>query len=379
MNTRRIAAAMLASSIVLGLAACEEPIDEAYDEDTADVLPKDMVFDVEYKKLDGGKLLIKQIRPVPQSDGSATIPPFLVKRARRVCTAQREGADVFASHRNKAIISLDSKSVRLTTANMKLPLLSRIDAQINALDGSTVQVTGDPAKLPQPKHQLLTPPLGFSGKLVSDGWTIGSGAAKRAFALSLNLGEPVSPSTSPITLLEDTSIALNATFSTPAPILVLDFENDGFKPGTRTDDETRLGSCPEDTVVEDAIQHRELRNGSMVIDTQFQFAQAPDGVFVKTAALGRWIETKITGLTTEPIILRGFFSQTFQPGHHNFFEHFIFEPRLEPGISSRTLDELEAKDVRQIVVMNSGGINTVTTVNARFFKLGSSGRYEPLP
>ncbi|MFP6883177.1 MAG: hypothetical protein VCA40_02015, partial [Roseibacillus sp.] len=36
------------------------------------------------------------------------------------------------------------------------------------------------------------------------------------------------------------------------------------------------------------------------------------------------------------------------PGHHNFWEEFIFEPSMEEGISEELLAELEEADVKQI-------------------------------
>ncbi|MBE0545940.1 MAG: hypothetical protein IH623_31820 [Verrucomicrobia bacterium] len=60
----------------------------------------------------------------------------------------------------------------------------------------------------------------------------------------------------------------------------------------------------------------------------------------------RFVETQITGLTTQPIVLTDYFSQTHRPGHHNFTEEFIFEPRPEPGLPPATLAELEAANVQ---------------------------------
>ena len=54
-------------------------------------------------------------------------------------------------------------------------------------------------------------------------------------------------------------------------------------------------------------------------------------------------------------MLRGYFSQTYRPGHHNFAEEFLFEPRLEEGISPEILAELEAQDIRLIHVYWDGG------------------------
>ena len=95
----------------------------------------------------------------------------------------------------------------------------------------------------------------------------------------------------------------------------------------------------------------------VTMDVNFFWPPAPTGIVAGyTAPLQKWDVTTISGLATEPIVLRGYFSQTYRPGHHNFTEEFIFEPRLEEGITAGQLDELEALDVKQIHVF-FGGVN----------------------
>lgn len=66
--------------------------------------------------------------------------------------------------------------------------------------------------------------------------------------------------------------------------------------------------------------------------------------------------------TTEPIILQEYYSQTYGPEHHNFAEHFLFEPQLESGISQSILDELQAQDIRLIYLgFSIGGGSKITT------------------
>jgi hypothetical protein len=67
-----------------------------------------------------------------------------------------------------------------------------------------------------------------------------------------------------------------------------------------------------------------------------------------TYDLREWEDTVITGLSTQPIQLRGFFSQSYKPGRHNIGEEFLFEPRLEEGISAQTVNELAAANIKQI-------------------------------
>jgi hypothetical protein len=53
-------------------------------------------------------------------------------------------------------------------------------------------------------------------------------------------------------------------------------------------------------------------------------------------------------LTSDPIVLRGDYSQTYRPGHHNFSEEFVFEPGLEGSLPPGLLAELQAADVQLI-------------------------------
>ena len=63
-----------------------------------------------------------------------------------------------------------------------------------------------------------------------------------------------------------------------------------------------------------------------------------------------WVETTLSGFTTKPIQLRGEFSQTYHPGHHNFWEEFVFDPWLERGVDPASLAELEAANIRALLV-----------------------------
>ncbi len=82
------------------------------------------------------------------------------------------------------------------------------------------------------------------------------------------------------------------------------------------------------------------------------------------SALKRWKSTVIEGLTIEPIVLEGYWSQTYRPTHHNIVEHLLFEPRLEPGISPTVLEELKGKDIRfvhAIIDHQEGGQSALLT------------------
>jgi hypothetical protein len=66
------------------------------------------------------------------------------------------------------------------------------------------------------------------------------------------------------------------------------------------------------------------------------------------APLFRFEETRISGYTSQPIVLRGYFSQTWYSGHRQEVEYYLFEPHLEEGIDPAVLQELETKNIRLI-------------------------------
>ena len=99
------------------------------------------------------------------------------------------------------------------------------------------------------------------------------------------------------------------------------------------------------------MQTRSFSAGGVSIETQFYWPPFPTGPTAGyTSPLEKWVQTKITGLTSDPIILRGYFSQTYRPGHHNFWEDFVFEPKLDEELSASQASELEEENVRKILL-----------------------------
>ena len=106
--------------------------------------------------------------------------------------------------------------------------------------------------------------------------------------------------------------------------------------------------------------------------TTFYWPEYPRGPTAGyTAPVQAWVETTIEGLTTERIVLRGDYSQTYRPGHHNFWEEFIFDPKLEPGVSEKQLAELIAADIDLLYVSADERRESV-------FALGADGKLRPL-
>ena len=86
------------------------------------------------------------------------------------------------------------------------------------------------------------------------------------------------------------------------------------------------------------------------IVSKFYWPPPPSGPSAGyTAPVYKWEQTKIRGIMEEPIVLRGFYSQTYLPGHHNFNESFVFDPKLEENISEDIRASLEGKNVDKII------------------------------
>jgi hypothetical protein len=105
-------------------------------------------------------------------------------------------------------------------------------------------------------------------------------------------------------------------------------------------------------------------NGRVItVATSFYWPNPPTGAVAGyTAPLIHFVETHITGLTTDPIVLHDYYSQTYRPGHHNFSEDFIFEPRLDPALPAAIRDELDAANVQLLHVHWPGHENVTFTV-----------------
>ena len=117
-----------------------------------------------------------------------------------------------------------------------------------------------------------------------------------------------------------------------------------------TTNTVHLWSPPEPSD-DDVLMERSATAGDISIRTSFYFPPPPTGFpdwGAHTAPLIRWGQTVIEGLTAEPIVLEGYYSQTYRPEHHNLIESFLFEPRLEPGISDAILSQLAEQNVRMI-------------------------------
>jgi len=298
-------------------------------------------LEYEYKLLaPGGDLIVKQVRRIPQADTTPSITPFLINEPGDYCLVQGETGDAFANHRLKSRWTFETRNMWLSEANLQQSLY--VDVTLEYTEAC--QLYGQSGPLPGWPEATHT----FAGGSATDGWRLGNLQNPRTYELTTDyIPTLVAPSESPLLVLADLGFGcLRLKVDYDAAVPSVDF----FGPIMTTTEYAMLCACPE-AQIGDKLQQRTFEDpGSVTIETSFYWPPDPFMDAGYTAPLVRWVETTIHGPTTTPVVLHGWYGQTYRPGHHNFTEHYIFDPALEPTVSQQQLDELSAAGMRVIHV-----------------------------
>ena len=280
----------------------------------------DYQLDYEYKKVaPSGDLIVKQVRQIPEVAEQQGILNF-IRPSVNLRSKQGEG-DVFTHHRLK---------FKLETELKDSPESMKADVYVRAAN----------------RGQLLT----FDGEMDNwqtgiEQWVVDNFAD--VYDCELILNNNLSPS------------SLKVYYSSPKKLDGMIFTSEG--PKEETYEETvyfESDNIENDQLIELAYENED----GAKVDTSFYYPPSPIGFTIGyTAPLASWNETVITGLTSEPIVLHGDFSQSFKAYHHNFGAKFLFDPRLEPGISQSILNELAASNIELIYAGDGveGGVETI--------------------
>ena len=323
-------------------------------------------LDFEYKKIVPGELHVKQVREIPSADPNETQPTYLLNEPREWEVFQGEYGDVFANHRLKAKFHLSTGDVKLTTNAIQESVLGNITVHY-VRDGAVQTLTGPPGTFPNATHTVGLPDE--MGTPLVDSWTTASANNSRRVSLITKLRTKANASQSPLLTLSDARLELHGAYSNAVPII--DF---GPQTNSVTEETVLLVRAQSTNAQSIEVTRTVSADKGAAISTTFYWPQPPAGPTAGyTAPLVAWKESRIEGLTAEPIVLRGYYSQSYRPGHHNFSETFLFEPRLEPGISAATLNELNAKDIQQIYLF-WGGADSQTFI----YVAGADGNFKPL-
>ncbi len=333
-------------------------------------------LDFEYKKIaPTGELVVKQIREVPNPSSGAAERRFLAGGSIRLSVFQGEHAPIFGAHRLKSDWQLQAPSRWLTTENLGTCLFE--DATVEYHErGSFGTMSGSPASWPEAQHAFVVQePLGrdpdtpissddlggyvTAGFETTDSWRLDHLDNPRRYALTTSFSiYGLVPESCPVLFLSDLSYDLDVKYDEP----VLDWHWTDEVIGTRSD---RVSlRVPPANDPDDIRQTRRIEGGGITIETAFYWPPYPTGPTAGyTAPLVRWVQTTISGLATEPFTLTGHYAQTYVPGHHNFFEWFLFDPSLEPGLPQETLDELQVAGVDWILATTGFDGSAIVTYN----------------
>lgn len=301
---------------------------------------KQLVLDFEYKKVaPGGSLMVKQVREVPSAP-ERTWVPWLLDTAATYEVFQGEQGDLFARHRLKSRWQFAVMATRLNDAGLAVSPYLRFDGEWR--DGAgTRGLAAAPASLPGYAY------LRSSDEWV-DRWTDGPGAAGWAHELRTTRIRSTTAAEGPLITLGDLGLEWSVTYPTPRPTWAFDPVTGTFGPAKTTRDAVRLVRVSPVTA-ESHRQERAWTRGKYEVRTAFWWPSEPKGPSAGyTAPLQAWVETRISGLTSRPLVLRSSWAQTYQPGHHNFWESFLFEPRLDPEVPADLVAELEAANIRAL-------------------------------
>lgn len=295
----------------------------------------DVVLDFEYKKsAPNGKLELKQIRRIPQAGGAGYATPFLLGEPTQYCSLQGRGSNVFANHRLKSRWTLKPKSLWLSEENLRSCLFGEVTIEYVS-DGKVRQVTSQMASLPDASHTYRPPEWEWDRYELTDQWRFADLCNPRTYRLpSMPMFQSVVPD--PVVTLDDLRLRIEVDYDAPVAI------NDS---NTATTDIVPLYVpwVPTDQDIPEEYSFSDPNTGvSVAIRLYVRWGW---GVSATSVQFG---DTRIEGLTTEPIVLTGFFSQSVGGGSHLCPKNFLFEPALEPGISPQILSELKACDIRLI-------------------------------
>ena len=325
-------------------------------------------LDFEYKKLapggaaiPAGGLVVKQVREIPQP---RFVTPFLVNKPVEYCVLQGvfddQANNVFAYHRLKSRLRIETKPIFLLSQDNLTQSSFLSDARLQYFDAGIIRaITGQIPLWPFSSHS-------FNAGDALDTWRLHHLQNPRSYELLIsNVPTEVTSEQQPVLTIGDLGsssskniLKLRVNYDLPVPTC----DRDG-SPMTTTTDQIHLWPCPQPIPGEPyhhgLMQSRYYDSGLISINTTFCWSNDYLGDS-ETAPLQNWVRTVIEGCTTDPIVLTGFYSQTYCPLESNETEHFLFEPRLEPGISQTQLDELEARNIRLIHLI-TGGSSGITT------------------
>jgi len=321
------------------------------------------VLDFEYKKLQPGILEIKQVREVPSLVNTQQIAVYLLNERQSFATLQQSTAawDFASTHRLKSRWTFETRNVQLATSNLHDGFFTDIIVEYISGDRVVTNTLAGFSNLAYRVEEPLVP--GIPAAIYS--WRVDSAAGPATFTLSAAHWYPYAlPQQNPVAHLADFDFTLRLTVDYDDPVSFV-FRSPG------TFENILIGPLHTNSPVEvvRVLQYEQGGSGPTNVTISSRYAIGNNHLYQGEPPLFRFEETRITGFTSQPIVLRGFFSQSWYSGHRQYVEHFLFEPHLEEGIAPALLQELEAKNIRMIYLYMANedisSTNSLVTFSSR--------------
>jgi hypothetical protein len=243
--------------------------------------------------------------------------------------AQMEAGDVFSNHRLKSVWNLSTRSMWLVSSNLSQGVYTTGSVEFLE-DTRTATLSGEPSTWPDATH---------SSDGSANSWSTGPSTNQRRWNLETVIETQTSSGETPIFVQNDFTRRVVVGYAHPLPTILGGEE-------TKTTSEMAVISAPLKRTPGSIFVERAASTNGVTVQTSFYWPEPPRGATAGyTAPLVSFVKTTISGLTSVPITLTNYYSQTYRPGHHNITEEFLFEPGLEPGLPEADKAELKAANI----------------------------------
>lgn len=296
---------------------------------------EEALLDFEYKLIEPRQLIIKQVREIP----AAPAPPkesFLFSTPTEWEVFQGEFGDIYSNHRLKSKWQFTAKNSILNRDQLSKGLFADIRFTRRQQNSDSLKTT-EGAPETHPGHDRS-----YNQTSVNESWQDGEDTVQ----LNTNMEFALNGGNRPMLFLRDGRISYSRNYN--EPVFTRDF-SEGRKLRSR---DTVTLRPRQDVDGGSLLQDRSVTKNDITINTRFYWPAPPTGPSAGyTAPLIAWVETSIVGLTAEPIIMTSEWSQSYLPGHHNFWEEFLFEPNADPLVTESQKDQLKLRGIAYIYLL----------------------------
>ena len=304
-------------------------------------------LEFEYKRVRDGEIVIKQIREIPMNESNGSENIAIIGAPSELMVFQGEYGTVMGNHRLKSLWRMEGENRWVNPDGERRSFIANAQVEI-ALKGNVSNIDQRPSDWSNHRFRIRK---SGNQSYARDSWIWDSEHGRTNYWIDGQMPNLTNYERDPVRGLSQINYYLGADYRNPVPVYNSGFG--GVNESTTKNDTVRLiTGSPNDPAQEGSmLQTRSFTAGGVSVETQFYWPPFPKGPTAGyTSPLEKWVQTTITGLTVQPIILKGYYSQTYRPGHHNFWEDFVFEPSLDEELSDSQVSELLKRNVRQVLL-----------------------------